>query len=105
MPGPDVSALEVAGGVPSASAAIGGREVLEAPASPPPHPTLSVGVALLEAEAEKSVQEEMVALEELPWFGPNPSLEGVLPQEGEAHPSPMAEAPALTMEVGPSTGA
>jgi hypothetical protein len=32
----------------------------------------------LEAKVEKSMQEGMVALEELSWFRPDPALEGVL---------------------------
>jgi hypothetical protein len=65
MPESDVSASEVAGSVPLVSVAIGGREVPKATASPPPNPTPSVRVVLLEAEVEKSMQEEMAALEEL----------------------------------------
>jgi hypothetical protein len=79
--------------------------VPEAPASPPPNPTPSIGAVLSEAEAEESVQEEMVASEVLPWFGPGPFLEGTLPEEGEARLPSMAEAPALTVGAGPSTWA
>jgi hypothetical protein len=47
----------------------------------------------------------MAALEELPRFGPDPSLEGALPQESEARPPPTVEALVLTVGAGPSTGA
>jgi hypothetical protein len=79
MLGPDVSASEAAGGVPSTSVAIGGSEGPKAPTSPLPHPALSVRAVLLEPEVEKSMQEDMAALEELPRFGPDSSLEGALP--------------------------
>jgi hypothetical protein len=105
VPESDVFASEVAGGVPSASAAIGGHEVPKATASPPPNPTPLARVVLLEVEVEKSMQEEMVALEELLQFGPDPFLEATLPEEGEACPPLMVEAPALTVGMGPSTGA
>jgi hypothetical protein len=51
------------------------------------------------------MQEEMTALEQVPRFRPDPSLEGTLPPEGEAHPPLMTEVPALTLGVGPSARA
>jgi hypothetical protein len=63
VPGSDVSASGMAGSVPQASMAVGGREVLDAPASPPPNPTPSTVATLLEAEMEKSVQMGMAAPE------------------------------------------
>jgi hypothetical protein len=62
-------------------------------------------VALLEAKLEKSVQMGMAALEQLPQFGPDPSLEGALPQESEAPPPPMAEMPGLIAGARASAGA
>jgi hypothetical protein len=53
--------------------------VLDAPTSPPPNPTLLAEVVLSEVEVEKSVQEGMAALEELPRFGLDSTLEGALP--------------------------
>jgi hypothetical protein len=47
----------------------------------------------------------MATPEELPLFGPDPSLKRALPQEGEVCPPSTAEAPALTVGVGPSAGA
>jgi hypothetical protein len=60
---------------------------------------------LLEAEVEKSMQEEMATLEELPRFGRDPFLKGALPEEGEACPPLIVEAPALNVGTGPSAGA
>jgi hypothetical protein len=53
--GSDVYTSEVASNVPPASAAVGGQEVMDTLASPPPNPTPSDGVELLEAEVEKTV--------------------------------------------------
>jgi hypothetical protein len=105
VPGPDVSVSEEVRGVSLASAAVGGREVLEALASPLPYPTLLAEAVLSEVEVKKSMQEEMAALEELPWFGPDSLLEGALPQEFKACPLSTAEAPALIVGAGPSAGA
>jgi hypothetical protein len=77
--GSDVSTLETAGSIPSVFVATGGHEVLDAPASPPPNATLSAKAMLSEVEVEQSVQEGMVALEELPRFGLDTALEGALP--------------------------
>jgi hypothetical protein len=46
---------------------------------------------LSKVEVEKSMQEGMAALEQLPWIELDPALEGALPQESEAPPPPMAE--------------
>jgi hypothetical protein len=77
--GLDVSALGMAGSVPSASAVVGGHEVPNAPALPPHNPAPSAGVTLLEAEVDKSIQMGMAVLEQLSRFGPDPALKGVLP--------------------------
>jgi hypothetical protein len=47
----------------------------------------------------------MVALEQLPRFGLDPALEGVLPQESEVPPPLTAETPGSTVGVGASAGA
>jgi hypothetical protein len=62
VPGLNVSALGMAGSVPPASMAVGGCEVPNGPALPPPNPTPLAGAVLSEAEEEKSVQMGMVAL-------------------------------------------
>jgi hypothetical protein len=49
--------------VPSVFMAVGGCEVSDAPASPPPNSTTLAEAALLETEVEKSIQMGMVALE------------------------------------------
>jgi hypothetical protein len=51
------------------------------------------------------MQEGMAALEQLPRIGPDPALEGALPQESEVPPSPMAETPGSTVGAGASAGA
>jgi hypothetical protein len=79
VPGSDVSALRSASSIPLEFMAVEGREVPNAPASPPPNPTPSAGVVLSEAEVEKSMQEGMAALEQLSRFGPDPAHEGALP--------------------------
>jgi hypothetical protein len=101
--GSNVSASGMAGSVPSVSAAIGGREVPDAPASPLPNPTPSAGVVLSEAEVEKSMQKGMAALERLPRFGLDFALKRALPQQSEVRPPPMAETPASTVGAGAST--
>jgi hypothetical protein len=55
VPGLDVCASRTTGSVPSVSVAVGGREMPDVPASPPPNPTPAAGVVLLEVEVEKSV--------------------------------------------------
>jgi hypothetical protein len=77
--GSNISALVTASSAPPVSTAVGGHEVLDAPAPPLPNPTPSTGAALLEAEVEKSIQIGMVMLEWLPRFGLDPALEVVLP--------------------------
>jgi hypothetical protein len=72
--GSDISDSGTASSVPLASVAIGGREVPDVPASPPPNPTPSVGAALSEVKVEKSVQMGMAALEQLSRFGSDPAL-------------------------------
>jgi hypothetical protein len=105
VPGSDVSTLGIAGSVPPTSVAIGGNEVPDAPTSPPPNPTLSARMMLLEAEVEKSVQMGMAVLEQLPRFGPDPALEGALPQGSEA-PLPLTtEASGSTVGASASAGA
>jgi hypothetical protein len=47
----------------------------------------------------------MALLEQLPRFGPDPTLEEVLPQECATPPPPMAEASRSTAGVGASAGA
>jgi hypothetical protein len=71
--------METAGSIPLVFVAIGGHEVLDAPTSPPPNPTLLAEAVLSEVEVEKSMQEGMAALEELPRFGLDSTLEGALP--------------------------
>jgi hypothetical protein len=68
--------LRTVSSVPLVSAAIGGPEVPNALALPPPNPTPSAGVVLSEVEMEKSVQMGMAMLEQLLWFGADPALEG-----------------------------
>jgi hypothetical protein len=105
VPGSDVFALGMAGSVPPASMNVGGREVLDAPALPLPNPTPSARAALLEVEVEKSIQMGMAILEQLPWFGPDPTLKGAPPLESGAPPPPMAEASGLTARAGAGTEA
>jgi hypothetical protein len=100
VPGSDVFALGMAGSVPPASMNVGGREVLDAPALPLPNPTPSARAALLEVEVEKSIQMGMAILEQLPWFGPDPTLKGAPPQESGAPPPLMVEASGLIAGAG-----
>jgi hypothetical protein len=60
---------------------------------------------LSKAEVEKSMQEGMAVLEELPWFELDPALEGALPQEGEVRLPLTVEMPALTVRAGVSVRA
>jgi hypothetical protein len=64
----DISASEVAGSVPLASAAVGGRGMPTTPALSLPNPTPSIRVAPLEVEAKKSVKMGIVTPEQLPRF-------------------------------------
>jgi hypothetical protein len=79
--------------------------VPDAPTSPPPNPTLSARVELSEVEVEKSIHMGMVALEQLSWFGPDPTLKGALSQESEAPPPAIAETLGSTARVYASAGA
>jgi hypothetical protein len=62
-------------------------------------------VVLSEAEAEKSIEEGMSALEQLLRFGPDPTLERALPHESVVPPPPTGKTLGLTVGVGGSTGA
>jgi hypothetical protein len=75
------------------------------PASPTPNPTSSAGVALSEAEVEKSIEIEMAALEKLSWFRTDPAPEVALPKESAAPPPPAMEASGSTTEAGVDVGA
>jgi hypothetical protein len=69
------------------------------PASPLPNPTPSTKATLSEVEVEKSIKMGMTTLEQLPWFGLDPTLKGVLPQESAAPP------PSVTEVLGSTAGA
>jgi hypothetical protein len=69
------------GSVPSTFAAMGDARCQTPMLHLNPTSRASAGAVLSKAEVEKSMQERMTALEELPQFRSDPALEGALPQE------------------------
>jgi hypothetical protein len=105
MAGSDVSALEVAGSVPLASAAMGRRGMLATSASSPPDPASSARAASSEVEVEKSVDMGMASLKQLSRFGTDSTPEVALPKESAVPPPLVTKAPGSTTGAGADAGA